>query len=298
MSSTASKNAIQRFLFINSDIRGEILTLSSSFLDACNAQDLPLALRPLFGEFVAGVSLVGEMLKFDGLITLQARGEGPVALVMSEANHHGHFRGLVQADPEVTFSTSEQSEKPIGELIGKGVLAMTLDPEQGQRYQGIVPLDGKNLAECLTLYFEKSEQVPTFILLFSDENQCGGILLQCLPAQEITDIETREALWQTVTQLCATVKAEEFFATDHETLLYRLFHELECMCFPEKTLEFKCSCSRERSENAIASLGTAEITDMVNEGNPIDIACHLCGQNYVFSVEEIRALLNNSQTLH
>lgn len=298
MSSEAKQNSIKRFLFKNTDIRGEILSLNSSFLAACEGQDLAPALRPIFGECVAGTCLVSEMLKFDGLITLQARGEGPLSLLMSEANNLGQFRGVVEADTGAVMNTDTQALKPISELIGKGVLAITLDPKQGQRYQGIVPLDGANLADCLSHYFEQSEQIPTFFLLFGNEKQCGGLLLQCLPAQEVKDSEARQELWSTVTQLASTLKAEEFFNESQDTLLYRLFHELECETFPARDLEFKCSCSRERSENALKSLGEKEIQMIIGENKPLEIGCHLCGKQYDFSVEDMQGLLNNLRTLH
>jgi molecular chaperone Hsp33 len=186
----------------------------------------------------------------------------------------------------------------MSELVGSGVLAITLDPKQGNRYQGIVPLDGANLAECLTHYFEQSEQVPTFFLLFANEHQCGGMLLQCLPPQEILDSGERQELWNTVTQLASTMKADEFFESDHPTLLYRLFNELECEVFPEKPLQFKCSCSRERSSKAISSLGKTEIDDILKDGEAIDIGCHLCGKQYHFSLADIRDIAEKISTVH
>jgi len=298
MNSDSSQNTIKRFLFKNSDIRGEILSLESSYIEACEAQNLTSELRPLFGEFVAGTCLITEMLKLDGLITLQARGDGPVSILMSEANNLGHFRGVVEADSHDVVNTDNQKLKPISELVGKGVLAITLDPTAGKRYQGVVPLDGANLAECLSHYFEQSEQIPTFFLLFANEKQCGGMLLQCLPPQEITDPAEREEQWQTIIQLASTLKQEEFLETDHDTLLYRLFHELECETFEARELKFKCSCSRVRSENAISSLGPKEITDIINEGNSLEIGCHLCGKQYEFTIADIQAILDTANTVH
>jgi len=293
-----SCNSVKRFLFKGSDIRGEILSLDSSFLEACNGQKLESTLRPMFGEFVAGVCLISEMLKFDGVITLQARGEGPVNILMSEATNAGHFRGIAQASSGASLDLSSEDSRSISKLLGSGVLAITLDPASGQRYQGIVPLDGETLADCLGHYFEQSEQIPTFFLLFANEKQCGGLLLQCLPAQEVTDPEQRAEQWSTIKQLATSLKADEFFATDQDTLLFRLFHEMECETFQSKPLSFQCSCSRERSENAIISLGKSEINTIIDEGKDLELNCHLCGAEYVFSVEDIQGLANRADTIH
>jgi len=274
-----SCNSVKRFLFKGSDIRGEILSLDNSFLEACNGQKLESTLRPMFGEFVAGVCLISEMLKFDGVITLQARGEGPVNILMSEATNAGHFRGIAQASSGASLDLSSEDSRSISKLLGSGVLAITLDPASGQRYQGIVPLDGETLADCLGHYFEQSEQIPTFFLLFANEKQCGGLLLQCLPAQEVTDPEQRAEQWSTIK-------------------LFRLFHEMECETFQSKPLSFQCSCSRERSENAIISLGKSEINTIIDEGKDLELNCHLCGAEYVFSVEDIQGLANRADTIH
>ena len=232
---------------------------------------------------MAGAALISEILKFDGLITLQARGEGLVPLIMAESNFDGDIRGVIDTQEDAKFITDDTKElKALPELIGKGVLALTLDPKQGQRYQGIVPLDQAKLADCLTHYFEQSEQVPTFLVLFADEDRCGGIFLQCLPSSDEDTLLKREEQWQTLCQLTATMKTEEFFSADHAAILYRLFHEQNCRIFEPKSLRFKCSCSRERSQRALASLGNTELNELIDEAKPVEIDCQFCGEKYSF----------------
>ena len=182
MSSLPDADNINRFLFDGTDIRGEIVTLETSYQELLSNQTIDQGLVPLFGEFLAGTSMLAEILKFDGTLTLQARGEGSLGLIMSEANSEGHLRGIVSCDDQqACFNDDARQLKPLQELIGNGVLAMTIDPKNGQRYQGIVPLEGASLSECLQNYFHQSEQVPTFVKLFANGDRCGGIFLQCLP---------------------------------------------------------------------------------------------------------------------
>lgn len=299
MSNNSSANVIHRFLFERSDIRGEIVTLSSAYQEASSVQNIPGELRALFGQFLAGAAMIGEILKFEGMITLQARGDGIVPIIMAESNHDGAVRGVVDAVPGSQCLTDDTRElKALPELIGKGVLALTLDPEHGQRYQGVVPLDGATLADCLTHYFEQSEQVPTYLTLFADGDQCGGLFLQCLPSSNEETLLKREEQWQTVCQLAATMRSDEFFSTDHETLLYRLFHEQQCRMFEPKQLYFKCSCSRERSLGALRSLGQKELSELIAEAKPVEMDCQFCGTQYQFSAEELATLIEPDHTLH
>lgn len=285
---STSSDLSQRFLLDATDIRGEIVTLDKSFQEACLLQNLCAQAIPLFGEFLAGATLIGSQLKREGIFTLQAQGDSAIRVLSAESNHKGHIRGIVRGD-----SLSALDNLSFREAIGKGTLFITHDPEQGQRYQGIIPLEHADLQTCLSAYFEHSEQVPTQLLLFANHERCGGLLVQCLPKAKIQDDEQRAELWSTVTQLCATLKADEFFETDHQTLLFRLFHEYGCKVFDEKPISFRCSCSKERSSNAISALGKEEANNLLEEQNPIQIQCHYCGTEYTFDESDLNQIFNS-----
>lgn len=289
MSDTENPDKIQRFLLENSDIRGEIVTLSKSFHEACLLQDLPKNTLPLFGEFLAGACLIGALLKREGIFTLQAQGKGPVRVISAETTHEGHLRGILKCDGNL----ENVGEQKISSLFGKGNLFLTLDPEKGQRYQGIVPMEKDSLSACLSDYFEHSEQVPTQLLLFADESRCGGLLIQCLPMDKIKDQDERSALWESVKQLCATISVDEFFEVAHETLLYRLFHEQQCRVFEEKSIRYFCSCTKERSANAITALGKDDALELVKEKGSIALDCQYCGEHYAFDESEVDDLFRN-----
>ena len=285
---------MHRFLFDNTDIRGEVVTLSDSYqhiLD--NNQDLPARVQALLGEFVAAVSLLSSTLKFDGILTLQARGEGPLPLIMAECSHHKAVRAIARPDPEADFDALEDAD--LQALMGQGMLAIIIDPDKGERYQGIVPLDSPNLAGCLQHYFDQSEQLPTRFWLASDSNTATGLMLQALPQQLATAEENRDH-WETAVQLAETVKDEELLTLEHDEVLYRLFNEEEVRMFEPAAVRFECSCSRERSANALISLGRDEVESLLSEQDIISIDCQFCNQTYAFGSRDLDSLFGGEQT--
>ena len=286
-----------RFIFDHSDIRGEVTTLESSFQEAYAHQSFPESLRPLFGEFLAGASLLSEILKFEGILTLQAKGDGDVALIMAETDHEGHIRGIIRM-AETAAEGIDYSSKTLPDLLGKGNLVITIDPKKGERYQGIIALDGDTLSDCLSHYFDHSEQLPTFVSLHADDKNAAGLFLQCLPAQEVKDASEREDQWNTAKQLAATCSTEELFTVEHSVLLYRLFHEMNCRIFEPKSIAFRCSCSFERSSQALSSIGKDEAYQLLQERDLINIDCQFCGKSYSFGEKELGEIFSKSTTFH
>ncbi len=171
------------------------------------------------------------------------------------------------------------------------VLAMTIDPEGGQRYQGLVALDGDSLADCLNAYFASSEQLESRFVLHADGRRARGFLLQQLPVAQVPQGEQREASWQHLTTLAQTLSAEELLGLDNNTVLHRLYHEEEVRLFDTQQVQFSCSCSRERSQKALLSLGEQDVLALLQEqsGN-IEMDCQFCNQHYQFDADDIRQL--------
>jgi len=289
-----SPDQIRRFIFEGADIRGEVASLDQSMQEALRHQSLPAAVRCLLGEFLAAVSLLSATLKFNGVLTLQARGEGALPLVMAECRHNQSFRCI--AHPREGAVESE-FDGDFRDMMGpNAVLSITIDPDQGNRYQGIVPLDAPTLAGCLEHYFDQSEQLPTRFWLAASETQSTGLLLQALPRQIEADSQTNEALWENVTILAETVTTEEMLELDHETLLYRLFNEYQVRLFEAVPLQFACSCSRARCENTLLSLGEQEAMNILTEQGVISMDCQFCNQHYEFTEPDVLSLFN--PTLH
>lgn len=274
---------IHRFIFDGTDIRGEIVTLKNSYRDATAHQNLPDFSKQLLGEFLAAAAILGETLKFDGLLTLQARGNGAIPLIMAEIDNLGHVRGIVkQGDQQIP------SAGTLPEVIGNGVLVLTIDPKNGERYQGIVPLEKATLSECLSDYFERSEQLSTKLVLFSNTHMCSGVLLQALPMQLQKDEDVRHESWSTAIQFLNTLSAQESFELDHNTVLHRLFNEMQCKIFGGKTIQFHCHCSRKRSAVAVNSLGLNDARELIDENGAIDINCDFCGTAYQFKKDDLK----------
>ncbi|MEX6502933.1 Hsp33 family molecular chaperone HslO [Pseudomonas zhanjiangensis] len=276
----------QRFLFDDSDIRGELVRLEESYRHVLAKHPYPQPVAQLLGELLAAAALLVDTLKFDGLLVLQARSAGAVPLVMVECSSRGELRGIARYEAERIDAGAG-----LPELMPEGVLAMTIDPDKGQRYQGIVSLDGATLAECLSSYFATSEQLPTRFWLCADGQRARGLLLQQLPADRLKDPQDREASWQHVATLAGTLTTEELLSLDNETLLHRLYHEDPLRLFEPRALEFRCSCSRERSANALISLGQADAELLLQEhAGQVVIDCQFCNQRYAFDAADVGQL--------
>jgi len=276
----------QRFIFDDSDTRGELVALERSYAEVLAKHPYPEPVAQLLGELMAAASLLVGTLKFDGLLILQARSEGPIPMLMIECSSDRDIRGLARYHAEQIAP-----DATLADLMPNGVLALTVDPTVGQRYQGIVDLDGETLSDCFTNYFVMSQQVNTCISLAADGQRARGLLVQQLPADRHKDIEEREESWNHVKALANTVKAEELLGLDNETVLHRLYHEDAVRLFDIQPLHFRCSCSRERSGNALVSLGKPDALALIDEhGGKIEVDCQFCNQSYQFDAADIEQL--------
>lgn len=284
----AFQDTTQRFLFENADVRGELVALDASYREVLAKHDYPEPIRELLGELLAAAVLLSTTIKFDGLLILQASSPGPISTLMVECTSDQAVRGIARYDESITGSG-------LGELMPGGILAITIDPEEGQRYQGIVSLDGSTLAECLNGYFENSEQLPTRFRLQADGRTARGLLLQALPADRQRDIEQRAAIWQHLNILADTLSAEELLSLDNQTVLHRLFHEEDVRLFDPRQVRFECSCSVERSGNALVSLGHDDAMALLAEqSGEIEIDCQFCNTRYLFDQERIEDLFRSA----
>lgn len=287
--SASSSDQVHRFIFDNNDIRGEIITLEQSYQQAIKNHPYPPAIQRLLGEFLAAATLLAGTLKFNGLLTLQARGSGALSTIMAECSHDKKLRAVA------TFN--ENTELPdIGNLktlLQDGVLTITIDPEKGQRYQGIVPLEQVELADCIAQYFEQSEQLHTRFWINSNGQKATGLMLQALPMQLSKSQEEYQDHWETLTSLAHTITPEEQFSLNHETLLFRLFHEQETRVFEPESVTFQCTCSRERCLRALSSIDKNEVESALAEQGEIQMDCHFCLSVYRFKREDLNTILGD-----
>ncbi len=284
----SSSDQLQRFIFDQADVRGVLVGLEQSYLDALDRHDYPTSIRSLVGQMLAAVSLLSSTLKFEGRLSLQARGDGAVSMLMAECTRQNHLRGIARfdADAEAALTSDE-----LPQLIGHGQLVITIEPDQGQRYQGVVPLDQPTLAGCLEQYFAHSEQLATRIMLCSGERKAAGMLLQALPSAEAGQQSEHYAEnWNRISHLGSTLSDQELLELDNETLLFRLFHEEEVRVYDANELVFKCDCSKDRCLGALRTLSDLELQQMLDEQGVIEMDCQFCKARYSIDQVEVEQL--------
>ncbi|WP_087023270.1 Hsp33 family molecular chaperone HslO [Thaumasiovibrio subtropicus] len=285
-----AKNSLHRYLFNDISVRGELVQLDKPYQEILSSNDYPEAIQKLLGELLVATSLLTATLKFEGSITVQLQGDGPVRLAVINGNHNQQMRGVARFEGDVKDGT-------IQSLMGKGHLVITIDPVKGERYQGVVGLEGETLSEVLENYFANSEQLRTRLILRTGQHDgqanAAGMLLQVLP-----DDKGSEEDFDHLLQLTETVKNDELFGLDAEDVLYRLYHQESVQLFEPQPVAFNCSCSRERSASAIRSIDRAEVDQILAEEGEIALHCDYCGTSYKFDRIDVAALFESpiSQT--
>lgn len=287
---------LHRFMFDGSTIRGELIHLDNTWQHLLMRQDYPRAVRTILGEAAAATALLAATIKFDGTLTLQARGDGPLKLLVVECTGQRTLRGLARWDGAADGLSFRQ-------LIGNGTLAITIDPGEGsERYQGIVELEGDSLSSCLQHYFARSEQLPTRLWLGVDEERAAGLLVQEMPGDESPEDEDT---WDRVCMLADTVTAEELLALPARSLMHRLFHEEQVRVFDPQVWRFLCTCTEARVASVLRSLGREELARILEEEGNVKVDCEYCGNAYGFDPVDVEQLFSEtlasatlSQTRH
>jgi len=285
------KDTLQKFLFENLAVRGELVHLDATWQAVLDKHDYPVAVQKVLGELMAAVSLLLATLKFKGQLIAQIQGDGPVSLLVVEGTSEKTLRATASLKEKADFNTEN-----LQALFGDARLVITLEPEKGERYQGIVALSGESLADALTDYLLRSEQLDTGIWLVADDKQAAGLLVQKLPETEKTKSNIIELSdidgWNRIQQLSSTIKNEELLELDAEEIIHRLYHEEDIRLFDAEVISFRCSCSRQRVAKMLVSLGEAEVKSMIDELTNIEVACEFCNQKYSFDAVDSEQLFS------
>jgi molecular chaperone Hsp33 len=276
--------------------RGRLVRLGGVLRDVLGAHDYPAPIARILSEALTLTALLGAMLKdAGGQLTLQAQTETGIVDLLVCDYRGGELRGYVRFDPA---RLSEVPALPdLAALFGKGYLAITFDQAAtGERYQGIVPLEGDSLAAAAQSFFFQSEQIPSLVRLAVNDtgHVAGGILLQHLPEGE----EGRDRLhtrldhpeWEHVRILAETIRANELFDEELplETLLWRLFHEEEeVRVLSSLPLVKGCRCSFDYVRDVIARFGASDHADMVDEDGFISVDCEFCSRSFPIRLSDL-----------
>ncbi|MDP3210535.1 Hsp33 family molecular chaperone HslO [Methylotenera sp.] len=285
-------DTLQRFVFENTPIRGNLVNLTSTLQLALNKQHLPAGLKRALGELMAASALLTATLKMSGSLVLQIQSKGALKLLVVECNSEFGIRATAKWKGEVS------DEQNLFDLIAHGQFMITLDPKDGrQAYQGIVPLEGDSISTILENYMLRSEQIDTRIWLHCDGNSAAGMLLQKLPEtmNQITQTEDLSSqdldAWNRIGHLAGTITDDELLNLPTEILLKRLFHEEDVRLFEASNTKFYCSCSRESVSGMLRMLGNEEITSIIEEQGKIEVNCDFCNAHYSFDKVDATQLM-------
>lgn len=278
----SDQDSLRRFIFEELGVRGELVRLDASWQAVLERHDYPDTVRSQLGQALAAVLLLSATIKFEGALILQAQTEGPLHTLVAQATHRHTVRGLArwQEDQPVTGST-------LAQIYGEGQLALTLQTEGADSYQGIVGMEGSNLAEAIQTYFARSEQLPTRLWLAADGERAAGLFLQEMPGKQRSQED-----WERVSILAATVTERELLHLPGEQLLYRLFNEEEVLLFEPEPVSFRCTCSRERIEAVLRGMGREELEANLQEHDAIQVGCEFCNRNYHFDAVDVHSLFS------
>lgn len=280
----------QRFYIEDSPVRGEVVHLEETLQTILAQRDYAPAVQVLLGEMLSATALLASTLKIKGRISLQIQASGSFKWAMAECNHLGEVRALADYEADPRFNTADSSSTVLSTLISP-VLFINIEPEFGERYQGIVALDKPNLAGCLMQYYDLSAQIPTRIVLASSAQRAGGLLIQLLPRNSEEEQErVDQDLWPRLTMLTETLKIEELTDLESSEILYRLYNEEEVRLPEVELLKFGCTCSKERCAQALEQIGAEAVRETLEHQNPITMDCQFCNTQYSFSAEEALGL--------
>ena len=260
---------------------------------ARSAHNLSPVASAALGRLMTAGALMGSMMKGDqDLLTLKINGDGPIHGITVTADSHGNVKGYV-GDPQVMLPPNEFGKLDVGGAVGIGVLSVIKDIGLKEPYVGQVALQTGEIAEDLTYYFAASEQVPSAVglgVLMNKDNtvrQAGGFIVQVMPFAEeetIAKLEENVQKIQSVTTLLEQGHTPE-------SLLEQVLDGFDIEINDTIPTEFYCNCSKSRVERALISIGRKELNELIQEGKEVELNCHFCNKNYIFSVEELKEIL-------
>ncbi len=286
---TPTGDLLHRFLFERLPVRGHLVRLDASWRAAIEHHEYPGAVSGALGEAMAASVLMAGALKFEGRLSLQFEGPGPIRLMLTQCTHRHAIRGVARHDEVPAGPPDAES------LFGGGQLAVTIEQEEsGDRYQGVVPLVATRLSDCLEQYFERSEQLPSRMMLAATPDRAAGLLLQRVAVGEGTAAELAEAddAWRRLGLLAGTLSSRELLDTPCRELLRRVFREDDIRLFEGTPVFFQCSCSRERVAGILQALGGEEVKELLRERGDVEVRCEFCNRAWRFDAVDVAGLFS------
>jgi len=276
-------DAVVPFVFESLPVRGALIQLQKSWQRMQLGHNYQMSVLETLGHAAAATGLIAQSLKFDGTITMQLSGDGPLAMLVMQCTSELELRGMASA-PDLTNDAS------FAELVAQARCAITVDAGAMERpHQGIVEVTGTSLGNSLENYYAKSAQIPSHIQLVSEPSSCGGILLQQMPGKD----SPLEDDWRRLGMLAATLRPADIAAGVGIDLLGKLFAEDDVRVFRPKAARFKCRCSRKRAEAVLRMLGEKETSAACAEKDRVDVTCEYCGRTRSFDAVDVSRLFSD-----
>ena len=284
----------QRFVFDELDARGCIVRLS----DTCEAiqatHHYPTNLAKLLNQFALAATLLRDSIKIDGSLTIQLRTAGAISLIMADCMSDRRVRAIAEYDTDELAANDSIALDQLGQ---GAMLAITISPDEGERYQSIVPIEHESLSDCLQDYFQRSEQLPSLFHFVTEKEQAVGIAIHALPQNKVKETSETTENFERLTAFLKTLSCDEALGLDNEQILTRLFHEEECRLFDAHPVEFGCVCTAKKSLDAIQSLGKDDVQTLIDEQkeqghDQLVVDCHFCFQRYQFKFSDVQELFS------
>ncbi|SFG60587.1 molecular chaperone Hsp33 [Halobacillus alkaliphilus] len=281
-----------RALAFDGQVRAYAVQSTDTVEEARRRQDTWATTSAALGRTLTISSMMGAMLKGEDKITVKVEGDGPAGAIIADTNARGEVRGYI-INPHVDFDLNQNGKLDVARAVGtNGTLSVVKDLGMKDHFTGQVPLVSGEISEDFTYYFANSEQVPSAVgagvLVDTDYSilASGGFVIQMMPgADEATtsEIERRLSEMPAISSLVQEGKSPE-------EILQTVLGEEELQILDTMPVQFKCHCSRERVEVAIASLGDEEIQRMIEEDQGAEAKCHFCNEDYQFDVDQLKEL--------
>ena len=276
----------------NAQIRAFAITSRETVECARSAHDLSPVVTAALGRLMTGALMMGSMLKGEkDMLTLQINGAGPVHGLTVTADSQGNVKGYAD-NPQAMMPPNSVGKLDVGGVIGAGVLTVIKDMGLKEPYSSTIELTTGEIGDDLTYYFAASEQIPSSVALgvLMEKNntvrQAGGLIIQLMP---FTSEEVIAKLEEKLTHMSPITTLLEEGQTP-EQILETILGELGLEITDTMPVRFHCNCSKERVEKVLLSLGRKELQDLIDEGQDVELNCHFCNTNYVFTVEELSKL--------